>query len=77
MRTIDDGACACLQKPIPESVLERVWTYAYSKRKNKLAQVQKLSDDASGDKKPRLKWTGDLKKKAEESVSEAGGIKGK
>uniref|UniRef100_A0A7N2LMF5 Response regulatory domain-containing protein n=1 Tax=Quercus lobata TaxID=97700 RepID=A0A7N2LMF5_QUELO len=73
-RTIDDGACAYLPKPIPESVLKLVWTHAYSKRKNKLAQVQKLTDDASGKKKPRLKWTGDLKKKVVESVIEAGGI---
>lgn len=47
----------------------------YSKKKNELAQVQKVTDDAFGEKKPRLKWTGDLKKKAVESVIEAGGIK--
>lgn len=73
MRTIDDGACDYLPKPIPESVLIRVWIHVYSKKKNKLAQVQKLTDDAFGEKKPRLKWTGDLKKKAVESVIEAGG----
>ena len=48
----------------------------YSKRENKFAQVQKVTNDASREKKPRLEWTDDLKKKLEESLTELGGVEG-
>ena len=61
-------------KAIPTSVLTMVWIHVYSKRKNKLAQVQQLTNEVYGAKKPRMSWTSVIQEKFVESVQELGGI---
>ena len=56
------------------SVLTMVWIHVYSKRKNKLAQVQQLTNEVYGAKKPRMSWTSVIQEKFAESVLELGGI---
>ncbi|XP_050285551.1 two-component response regulator ORR26-like [Quercus robur] len=71
-RSLDYGACAYLEKPIPMRDLNMVWTHVYSSRKNKLAQVQKPANDMSKAKKCRISWKMDIQEKFVESVQEMG-----
>nr|POE71645.1 two-component response regulator orr21 [Quercus suber] len=71
-RSLDYGACAYMEKPIPMRDLNMVWTHVYSSRKNKLAQVQKPANDMSRAKKCRMSWKMDIQEKFVESVQEMG-----
>lgn len=71
-RSLNYGACDYLPKPIPTSDLNIVWKNVFRKKNNRLAQVQRLTNDVSGVRKRRMSWTLAIHEKFVESVQELG-----
>lgn len=59
-------------RSLSQCVISTWCGHVYSRRKNKLAQVQKLANDMSRAKKCRMSWKMDIQEKFAESVQEMG-----